>query len=120
MRKTLLGLVLLISLCSVAYASEDGRTKHNGFVRELMVLDRGVLNVIGTPLEIIRTPIAEWDTHHWLFPITSIPRTLTNAVIRASSAGNDIIVSPFVVPFTDDISPLTESFDLPEYVWSRA
>jgi hypothetical protein len=119
MRKMVLGLVFMLSLSSAAYALEDGRTTHGVLAREGIVLGRGILNIIGTPLELIRTPIAEWGIHKWVWPVTFIPRAATNAITRASSAVNDIVVYPWMVPFTDDLSPITESMGLPEYAWSR-
>ena len=120
MKKIIFGLILFLSCISLAQASEDGRTTKGGFVREGMVLGRGVLNILGSPFELIRTPATEPSTHKWLWPVTSIPRSVTNFIVRATSGVNDILVYPFVAPFTNDISPLTEPMDLPEYVWSRA
>ncbi len=113
------GLLILFSSASLAQASEDGRTTKGGFAREGIVLGRGVLNILGAPFELIRTPAAELSTHKWLWPVTSIPRSITNVIARATSGVNDILIDPFVVPFTNDISPLTEPMGLPEYVWSR-
>lgn len=120
MKKAALCLVFMLTLSASAYALEDGRTTHGVLAREGIVLGRGVLNLFGFPFELIRTPIAEPSTHKWVWPVTSIPRSITNALARASSAVNDIIVYPFVVPFTDDLSPITEPMGLPKYVWSKS
>lgn len=119
MRKAALCLILMLSLTSSAYALEDGRTEQGVAGRFGIVLGRGLLNLIGTPFELIRTPIAEVDNHKWLWPITFIPRAINNVVIRATSAVNDLVVYPWMVPFTDDLSPITEPFGLPQYVWSQ-
>ena len=120
MRKAILCLVFLLSLSATAHALEDGRTTHGVLAREGIVLGRGLLNLLGFPFELIRTPIAEPSTHKWIWPVTSIPRSLTNVLARASSAAHDIIVYPWVVPFTDDLSPITEPMGLPKYVWSKS
>src|SRR5262245_41869055 len=109
MRKIMMVLILMLSISAPLYALEDGRTDKGVMGRELTVLGRGLLNIVGTPLEIIRTPIAETKMHKWAWPVTFIPRAVTNILIRATSAVNDIVVYPWVVPSTDDLSPLTES-----------
>ncbi len=100
-------------------AFEDGRTQQNGFVRECIVLGRGVTNLVTSPLELLATPLREPGIHRWLWPMTSVPRGITNVIVRLSSGVNDLLVHPFVVPFTNDISPITEPYDLPEYVWQK-
>ena len=119
MKRMVLFLVLFLSCVSLAQAGEDGRTSKGAWAREGIVLGRGVLNILGMPFELIRTPAVEPSTHQWLWPITSIPRSITNVIARATSGVNDLLIYPFVVPFTNDISPLTEPMGLPEYVWSR-
>ncbi len=102
-----------------AYAGLDGRTEKGVWAREGMVLGRGLLNVIGTPVEVFATPMREHTIHPKAWPITGIIRIPTNVIARASSALNDLVLYPWIVPFTDDISPLTEPMGISEYAWSR-
>jgi hypothetical protein len=46
-----------------------------------------------------------------------LPRTVTNIFIRSVSAVYDLVLTPFVQPFTDDTSPLTDAMGLPVYPW---
>jgi hypothetical protein len=119
MRKAALCLILILTLTSSAYALEDGRTTHGVLAREGIVMGRGVLNLLGFPFELIRTPIAETQVHKWVWPVTFIPRAITNVIARASSATHDLLVYPWLVPFTDDLSPITEPLGLPTYVWGK-
>lgn len=97
----------------------DGRTQHGVFVREGMVLGRSILNIVGAVVEVVATPAREHNLHSKAWPVTGILRIPNNVIVRAASAVNDIVVYPFVVPFTNDLSPLTEAMGLPEYAWSR-
>ena len=121
MKKMFVWLFIMILLFNgAAYAvGPDGRTNHNGFVREGIVLWRGVINLVSSPLELLATPMREPHDHKWVWPITSIPHSVLNVIVRAGSSLQDILVYPFVVPFTNDISPLTEPYDLPEYIWQK-
>ena len=119
MKKAAFLFALLLMLNTFAYASEDGRTTKGVWGREGIVLGRGLLNLVGAPFELIRTPVAETKVHTKAWPITSIPRTITNAFTRFASGAYDFLAYPFVVPATDDLSPLTEPMGLPEYVWGK-
>lgn len=118
MKKTILFAVLFLLPC-MAYAGTDGRTEKGAWAREGIVLGRGLLNIPGTAVEVIATPMREPSIHPKAWPITGLIRIPTNVIYRAVSAVNDLVVYPFVVPFTNDISPLTEPMGLPEYAWSR-
>jgi hypothetical protein len=109
-------LVACAQPCRAAY--EDGRTDHGVLMRLLIVEGRGLANAVALPLEIPRTVVQEHRYHRWLWPATFIPRMLTNIFMRATSAVNDVAFFPWILPFTDDISPLTEGVGLPEYPWN--
>ena len=102
-------------LIAMVQAGMDGHTDQGIGAREGIVLGRGLGNILTLPFEIPRTIKSETEIHPKLWPVTFLPRTLTNLLLRAVSAVNDVIIYPFAVPFTDDISPMTESFDLPDY-----
>lgn len=119
MKKIVLGLMLFLLSGNLSYASsQDGRTDHNVFVREGIVLGRGLLNVVGTAVEVIATPVREHQIHSKIWPISGLIRIPTNVFTRAASAVNDLVVYPFMVPFTDDLTPLTEPMGIPEYAWT--
>ena len=112
----LLGIFIFLGAMPLR-ASVDGRTEHNGFVREGMVLGRGIVNLGGAPLEVPMTLAREIRLHHWLWPTTYLGRFSTNLVTRLTSGINDIVCMPWIVPFTNDISPITEGMELPNYPW---
>ncbi len=109
--------LILTSIIPMGSAGVDGHTEKGVFARKMTVLGRGMGNIIGLPLEIPNTIKRETEIHPKLWPITFIPRWLTNTAVRLTSAVNDIVFYPWIVPFTDDLSPLTESYDLPDYPW---
>ena len=118
MKKTvLLGTLLFVLSSSLLYAAEDGRTTHGPLVRPFMVIGRGVMNIVGLPMEIPLTIAREADMHRWVWPVTFVPRLVTNIVIRITSAVNDILIFPWVTPFTNDLSPWTRPMGLSEYPW---
>ena len=119
MKKYLLLTALLLIHSSSLYALDpEGRTTHGPLVRPWMVVGRGVVNIAGLPFEIPLTIAREADMHSRLWPISFFPRTLNNIFIRSASAANDIFFgSVWQAPYTDDLSPLTESMGLPEYPW---
>lgn len=119
MRKLTFAMLFLFMMASPLYASLDGRTDKGPMARVGMVMGRGLLNLAGLPAEFFYTPVEEIKNHPKAWPFTFIPRTVTNIIFRAASAGNDIALFPWVVPFTDDISPWTEPMGLPEYPWSQ-
>ncbi len=91
--------------------------EHGGLKRVVKAKARGLLNVVGLPLELVRTPVDEYKTSPWTATFTFIPRTLTNIFTRAVSAVYDLGFSPFILPFTNDMTPLTEPMGLPDYPW---
>ena len=98
-------------------ASVDGHTDKGPMARPAVVFFRGVSNIVGMPLELISTGRREAQSHPRLWPVTYVPRFLTNFFIRAASGINDMFFYPWVVPYTDDISPWTEPMGLPDYPW---
>ena len=117
MKKIIILVVFVVGIVPYADASSYGRTDHGPLERPVVVIFRGVMNAVGLPLEVIRTMIIEKENHPRLWLITFFPRLMTNALARAASAVNDVLIFPWVAPFTDDISPLTESMGLSEYPW---
>lgn len=110
--------ILLLTMTGSAHAYDTGHTDKGYFQRVLMAEKRGILNAVGLPLELVRTPIAESGEHKWLWPVTFFPRFLTNVFGRTVSAVNDILIAPlFYYPFSDDMTPFTEPLGLPEYPW---
>ena len=116
MKKTIIsGLIGLFVVTPLLEASVDGRTDHSPYVRPLIVTTRGVVNVVEMPCEIWQTARREKEIHSRLWPVTYLPRLIGNIFLRASSAVNDGLFFPWITPFTDDLSPWTEPFGLPEY-----
>lgn len=98
--------------------TKEGRSELNPVQRSAYVFGRGLLNFFTSPLEIVRTFKVEREWHPKAWPVSYLPRTLYNFLIRVSSSAYDIAFFPwFVVPFTDDIRPFTNYYDLPDYAF---
>jgi hypothetical protein len=119
MKKVMLTALFLLAVVSPLYASTDGRTDKGPMGRVGVVMGRGLLNLAGLPMEFFFTPAEEIKNHPKAWPLTFIPKTVTHIIFRAASAGGDIVFFPWIVPFTDDLSPLTEPMGLSEYPWSQ-
>ena len=120
MKKGLILLLLIVMMAQPAWAlSADGRTTMNPVARIGYVLLRAVGNVAGIPFEISGSMRREYGMHKWLWPVTWMPRFFGNIAIRGASIANDVLVYPFTAPFTNDLSPFTEAYDLPEYPWQN-
>lgn len=117
MKKTAIALVLLLVVTPVAFAYEDGRTEKGPMARSGTVFMRGVGNILGMPMELSSTLVRETEMHSRLWPVTYAPRLVQNIFLRAASGVNDAFFLPWVVPFTDDISPWTEPMGLTDYPW---
>ncbi len=124
--KKIFYLIMLLSLVgffqgplAASTTDIDGRTTAGAGKRMGMVFGRGLLNAGGVLLEIPRTVDQETKLHHKVWPVTMFPRSLHNFLIRAASSVHDVFIFPWVVPFTDDISPWTEPMGLPEYPWTQ-
>ena len=117
-KKMLIITVLIFMAMTPVYAAGvDGHTDKGVLAKEGTVMGRGLGNIAGLLLEIPRTLKTESEIHKQVWPFTFIPRLAANVFIRAASGINDLLFSPFVVPCTDDLSPWTESYDLPDYPW---
>lgn len=108
---------IMMGIVPVCEAGVDGHTDQGVLAREGTVMGRGLGNIAGLLLEIPRTLNTESEIYKQVWPFTFIPRLVANVFIRAASGINDLLFSPFAVPFTDDLSPWTESYDLPDYPW---
>ena len=117
MKKFSLLLSFFLIASSAAHASVDGRTTRGPVARPLMMMSRGLMNVAGFPAEISSTVVREIEIHEKSWPVFYPLRLVTNVFVRLSSGINDVLFMPFIVPFTDDISPITEPMGLPEYPW---
>ena len=118
MKKTAFILFFLLLLAQPVWAlSADGRTDMKPMARMGYVMMRGLGGAAGLPFEISGTFVREHRMHPRLWPVTFVPRLLNNLFIRTASIVNDVVIFPFVAPFTNDLSPFTEAFDLPEFPW---
>jgi hypothetical protein len=116
---SLLSLFFLLTAAAPVQVTQEGRSTKNGFQRSTYVFGRGVVNALASPAEIWRTYKVERLWHPKLWPVTYLPRLiLHNYWMRIASAGYDIAIFPlFVVPFTNDIRPMSRYFDIPDYPW---
>ena len=121
MKKIILLIAFMMFTSGTLFAAvdQDGRSTSGPVARSGMVFNRGVWNIVGLPIEISSTMIRESDIHHWLWPITSLPRSVHHVFVRATSGVNDIFFEPVAVMFTNDVSPMTEPMGLPTYPWQR-
>ena len=117
--KKLFFLFLLTMFVIPQARAESGKGTEGAWRRIGHVMGRGFLNVLSFPLEIPRTAIQERENHRRLWPVTFLPRSFYHMALRATSAANDLLIFPWRLPFTEDISPITEPFDLPEYPWQK-
>lgn len=118
MRRVLISLTVIMSfLAGPLFAYDTHRTDEGAFRRILSAETRGFLNLISTPLEVVRTPYAEARRHKWIWPLTMIPRTISNILIRTASSVQDIVISPISLSFSNDMTPLTYPLGLPDYAW---
>ncbi|PIW61648.1 MAG: hypothetical protein COW13_03125 [Candidatus Omnitrophica bacterium CG12_big_fil_rev_8_21_14_0_65_50_5] len=116
--KTLILVILLMGIfCTQTHASDSWRSERGYFGRLLTVEARGLLGAVAAPLELVRTPVAERINHKWLWPVTFLPRFVNNIVTRVVSSIYDIAAYPFILPFSNDITPLTDPMGLPDYAW---
>ncbi len=122
--KKLAGILALFFLFTAPAGAADpeitreGRSELNPFQRSGYVFVRGLTNVLTSPLELYRTLKTEQQLHPKIWPVSYVPRTLYNFLIRISSGAYDMTIFPvFVVPFSDDIRPFTHFYDLPDYPW---
>lgn len=120
MKKTLslLTLFFLLTAAAPVEVTQEGRSNLNAWQRSGTVFTRGIVNALASPAEIYRTFRVERQWHPKLWPVSVVPRTIYNFFMRATSAAYDIAIFPlFVVPFTNDIRPMSRYFDMPDYPW---
>lgn len=98
-----------------AQASEKTTGEKAARIPAIMV--RGIWDFVSAPLEIIRTPVVESEHHPRLWPITFLPRAITNMAYRVNSAVYDIVFYPFAAPFVEETPPLTEKMGIAADVW---
>lgn len=116
MKKTIVLTIFLLSLVVVTNAS-PAWARLEPLKRVGYVFSRGIVNVVTSPLELIRTYRYERNIHKYVWPATAFPRSVTNGMVRGMSGLTDIAFMPFVVPWTEDASPIAEPMGLPEFVW---
>ena len=114
-KQILFFMVVLLLLQSAAKAAE--MTMGEKSARIPSILARGAFDAITAPAEFIYTPKAESKEHPRLWPVTALPRTVTNVAYRLTSAIYDIAFYPFAAPFVDETPPLTEKMGLSADVW---
>lgn len=113
-----IGLIFFMAGLSVLGASEVVK-KQNAVLQVLQVEGRGVTNVVTSPGEFIRTLGSERELHHWVWPISYIPRAFLNMAVRLVSGVNDVAILPWYMIPAKDTSPLTKHYDLPNYCWKK-
>lgn len=119
MKKIILVAILFLATSISLYASVNGQTSKGPLARLGTVEARGFANLLGSPAEFCTTAQREVPLHPRLWPLTYFPRFFGNLALRVTSGVADILFYPFVVPFTDDISPWTEPFGFPDYPWQK-
>ena len=113
----ILALFLLISASAAEASYQQYRPVDKGG-NPFKVFGRGVVNLVGTPLELGTGLVRETEMHSRLWPVTYPPRMIHNLFYRTFSAANDVFILPWVAPFTKDTEPWTEGMGLPKYPWN--
>ncbi len=114
-KHTVFALCVLNVFQPASYAAELTPGQKASRIPAIMI--RGIGNFVMTPLEIVRTPVAESKEHPRLWPVTFLPRAVRNMVYRACSGVYDIVFYPFAAPFVDEVPPLTEKMGIAEDIW---
>ena len=112
-------LLSLLFLGSFSVFAKETAAKENYFKQVLSVEGRGVVNVVTSPGEVVRTYIAEKKNHSKAWPATYLPRLLMNFATRFVSGANDVFILPWYAWAAQDTTPMTQHFDLPDYVWQK-
>lgn len=118
MKKTFLFLMILMLSAGLAYAAGEDRSTQGFWGREGHVMGRGAINFLTSPSELFYTAGREKETHPGSWGWTVVPQSFMNLIVRISSGAYDLIPLPIMVPFTDNLTPLTRYMDLPDYPWS--
>ena len=112
----LLGLLFLGT--TSLYAGEPSKTKA-ALDKIASIEKRGIVNLFTWPGEAVNAFTTEKKDHPRAWPATYLPRFLANFLTRLGSGVYDILVLPWYAAATNDTTPLTRRFDLPDYVWEK-
>lgn len=117
MKKTVFfSLIMLLTAPAFAALDETGRTTDGPLKRTGYVIERGIEGLVGAiPCDIPKITVKEFQENKWVAPVSVLPRILTLIPARVVSSIHDIAVMPLMVPFTNDLSPVTEAFEMPEF-----
>lgn len=123
MKKTYTLAVLFALFFSAAHgfllAAETTVPKQSGLSRTGEVMGRGAVNLVTFPGEVARTFSAEKEMHPKAWPLSYAPKLLLNMGARLVSSVNDMLIFPFYAWNTEDTRPITNFYDLPDYVWEK-
>ena len=108
--------IFLLGMTHAEAAYEEYHLQADGD-NSFQVFGRGLANLAASPLEISSSVIRETEMHSRLWPVTVIPRTVSNVIFRGTSAINDMLLLPWYAPFVEDTAPLTDGIGLPRYPW---
>lgn len=126
-------LMSLVALCLIgssvpAFAGEGGpahsdcaicskTTSDNWGVKAGSTMTRGVANVVGSPMELVRQPMkemgSEGETHN---PVIGVCKGVGHMCMRAMKGAGEIITSP--MPKAKDGSQIAE--DCPMCMWKKS
>ena len=112
-------LAVFFLMNATSFAADETPKKESGIRCVGMVLGRGAVNLVTLPGEIVRTVPSEREMHPKLWPVTYLPRMFLNLAVRLVSSVNDIGILPWYVGATKDTRPITNFYDLPDYVWQK-
>jgi hypothetical protein len=94
--------------------------KKEGFWKQAGAIEgRGLVNFLSMPLEFRKAAVIETQDHPKAWPLTYVPRLFTNLATRLTSSVNDFLVLPLSSMATQDTTPLTRRFDMPDYAWQK-
>ncbi len=117
LKKIFLSLFVLLLFSTQGHAYDLDHSEKNYFKRVFLAEVRGVANILASPAELIRTPVAEGKYHKYFWPVTSFPRAFTNILTRITSGVYDVAFSPIFHMFSNDMTPITHPMGLPDYPW---
>jgi len=117
-KKITLILIGLLLLGAGALFAADPVKKESVLKQITSVEKRGIVNFATSPGELVNAFKVEKKAHPKAWPVTYPPRFFTNTMIRWGSSVNDILVLPWIAA-TSDTTPLTQHFELPDYVWEK-
>lgn len=120
-KKIKIGAILVGFLClQAAVLCADESVKRENALKEIAAIEgRGLVNFLTTPSEVFYTLKTEKKEHPKAWPLSYIPRFFTKAATRVGSSAYDMLVLPWFVRQSEDNTPLTRRFDLPDYAWQK-